>query len=341
MRRWPIIGHDWAVRQLQMAIMRADVPHALLITGPESGGKTTLAHTLTQALLCTAAPEERPCGACLACRKVDSGNHPDVMSIGPEEKGRALKIEYIRAVESFLALTPNEGAHKIALVRNFELATPGAANALLKTLEEPPAYAHLILMATNTESLLPTIISRSQQIHLRPLAKSIIEQALIKRWELTPERAERLARIAGGRLGWAVRAATETAYLERMEGAVATLLDLVQQDIPARFEAAASLAKNDALLAEALEYWLAAWRDVLLIQANNLTAVTYREHQATLQTIAQRVEVSTTVDVLEMLEEAQIALQRNANTQLLTENVVLTLPHLRGLDPAPAQEIEF
>lgn len=337
MRRWPIIGHDWAVGQLQMALLRDDVPHALLITGPESGGKMTLAHTLTQALLCTAAPEERPCGACLACRKVDSGNHPDVMPIGPEEKGRALKIEYIRAVESFLALTPNEGAHKIALVRNFELATPGAANALLKTLEEPPAYAHLILMATHTESLLPTIISRSQQINLRPLAKSTIEQALIERWELAPEKAERLARISGGRLGWAVRAATEAAYLERMEEAVATLLDLLQQDIPARFEIAEALAKNDARLAEALEYWLTAWRDVLLIQANNLAAITYRERQAMLQSIAQRVEVSTTVAALNILEEAQIALQKNANTQLLIENTVLTLPYLRGLKPAPAQ----
>ena len=222
-------------------------------------------------------------------------------------------------------------------MRNFERATIGAANALLKTLEEPPAYAHLILMATNTESLLPTIISRSQQINLRPLAKSIIEQALIERWELTPEKAERLARIAGGRLGWAVRAATETAYLERMEHAVATLLDLLHQDIPTRFEVAKSLAKDDAQLAESLEYWLAAWRDVLLIQANNLAAVTYREHESTLKTIAQRVEVSTTVDVLEMLEQAQVALQKNANTQLLTENVILTLPYLRGLEPAPAQ----
>ncbi len=341
MRTWPIIGHDWAVRQLQMAIMHGDVPHALLITGPESGGKTTVAHTLTQALLCTAEPEKRPCGACLACRKVDSGNHPDVMTIGPEEKGRALKIEYIRAVERFLALTPNEGAHKIALVRNFELANRSAANALLKTLEEPPAYAHLILMATNTASLLPTIISRSQQINLRPLAKSIIEQALIERWELTPEQAERLARIAGGRLGWAVRAATETAYLERMDHAVATLLDLLHQDIPTRFEAAELLAKDDAQLADALEYWLTTWRDVLLIQANNLAAVTYREHQATLQTVAQRVEISITVEVLEMLEKAQIALQQNANTQLLIENVVLTLPYLRGLEPAPAQAIEI
>jgi len=337
MRTWPIIGHEWAVRQLQMALMRDDVPHALLITGAENGGKMTLAHTLTQALLCTAPPEDRPCGACLACRKVESGNHPDVMSIGPEEKGRALKIEYIREVESFLALTPKEGAHKVALVRNFELATIGAANALLKTLEEPPAYAHLILMATNTESLLPTIVSRSQQINLRPLAKSIIEQALIERWELASEKAERLARIAGGRLGWAVRAATETAYLERMEDAVETLLNLLHQDIPARFEMAASLAKDDAQLADALEYWLAAWRDVLLIQTNNLAAVTYREHQSTLQTIAQRVDVPITVDVLEMLEEAQVALQKNANTQLLTENVILTLPHLPELKASLAQ----
>ena len=133
MTKWAVIGHDWAVRQLQTAVAHDEVPHALLITGPESVGKTTLARTLVAALLCQLREGDRPCSTCLACRKLASGNHPDFMMIAPEEQGGSLKIDQIRSVERFLTLTPNESTHKIALINNFERATIGAANALLKT----------------------------------------------------------------------------------------------------------------------------------------------------------------------------------------------------------------
>jgi len=207
MKTWPVVGHQWAVQGLRHAVARDEIPHALLITGPASVGKHTLAQQLVAAMLCQ-ADNDKPCGTCLACRKLRSGNHPDYMVVEPEGSTARLKIDQIRPVERFLALTPKEGARKVVLISDFERATIGAANALLKTLEEPPFYAHLILLATDADLLLPTIVSRSQQIGLRPLPSRLVAEALVSEWLVEPGLAERLARISGGRVGWAVRAAT-------------------------------------------------------------------------------------------------------------------------------------
>lgn len=329
MTTWPIVGHDWAVRQLQVALARNDVPHALLITGPESVGKMTLARVLTGALLCKGPEEDRPCGVCLSCRKLASGNHPDFMLVAPEARESRLKIDQIRAVERFLALTPNESAHKIALIDGFERATIGAANALLKTLEEPPPYAHLVLLAQDADLLLPTIVSRAQQLALRPLSRSVVERALIQQWHIPAEQAGYLARISGGRMGWAIRAATEPAYHQRMSTALAMLIELLNQDLPSRFAVAQTLVRDAEIeLGEVLEYWLTGWRDVVLLQTGNAEAVTYFNHRETLAAIAQNLPLNSAVAAVKALEQCREALQRNANTQLQIENLLLNLPSL-------------
>lgn len=329
MGQWPVIGHDWAVRQLQQAVAAGEVPHALLITGPESVGKSTLALTVAAALLCTAPSPERPCGTCSACRRVASRNHPDLLVVEPEAEGGSIKIEPIRDLERFMILTPAEARSKLAIVQHFERATPSAANALLKTLEEPPAYAHLILLATDADTLLPTVVSRSQHCALRPLSRLAVQQALQQRWGAASDVAERLARLSCGRLGWAVQSLTDPQRRQQMEEAVLKWLALLRQELPARFEAAAELARDAVQLALVLEMWQLVWRDVLLLQTENAEGMTYLEQQVALREVAAGVTVEQTVTALKTLEQAQEALRRNANALLLTENLLLDLPTLR------------
>jgi DNA polymerase-3 subunit delta' len=329
MTTWNIVGHDWAVQQLQVALNHNETPQALLITGPENVGKMTLARIVSNALLCKGPTDQRPCGVCLACRKFASGNHPDFMIVEPEEQGGNLKIDQIRAVERFLALTPNESAHKIALISAFERATIGAANALLKTLEEPPAYAHLILLAQDADLLLPTIVSRSQQIALRPLSRVMIEEALRTRWNVPEEQAGHLARISGGRMGWAIRAATEAEYQQRMDNALTLLLSLLKQDLPSRFDAVQTLMRDASVrLDETLAYWLTGWRDVVLIQTGNEQRITHQRYHDALMQIAQHISLNDAINTLKALEACQDVLQRNANAQLWMENLLLNLPDL-------------
>ncbi|MBN2006339.1 MAG: DNA polymerase III subunit delta' [Anaerolineae bacterium] len=325
---WPIVGHAWAVRQLQLAVQRDEVPHAILFSGPESVGKMTLARTVGAALLCDNHDGHRPCGVCLACRKLASGNHPDFLLVEPEDKAGSLKVEQIRDLERFLALTPHESTCKIVLIRAFEKATIGAANALLKTLEEPPPYAHLLLLAEDADLLLPTIVSRSRQIHLRPLSTRSVAKALVERWQVSEPVAECLARISGGRIGWAVKAVTEPEHRQSMEQALTTLLEILRQDLPTRFETAHTLAQASVQLEEILAYWITAWRDVLLLQTGTATPIVHQEYDGALRQLARDLDLQITVQTLEELERTQTALHRNANTQLLVENLLLILPTL-------------
>jgi len=327
MKPWSVVGHDWAVQQLRHAVAQDDAPHALLITGPQSVGKQTLAQQLVSTLLCRAeAADDRPCGTCLSCRKLTSGNHPDHLAVAPEDAKARLKIERIREVERFLALTPIESPCKVALIGDFERATIGAANALLKTLEEPPSYAHIILLATDADLLLPTIVSRAQQIVLRPLPSRLIADALVDRWDVEPGLAARLARISGGRMGWAVRAATEPGVYERMQGALERLVTVLGEALPARFVTAKEMAKERDALTETLEIWLTLWRDVLLLHLDGGGALTHRDHRRIIEVIVRGTDVGQVVGVLTALDDAQSALTANANAQLLVENLLLNLP---------------
>lgn len=322
---WPVVGHQWAVQRLRQAVVRDEIPHALLITGPASVGKHTLTQQLVTAMFCR-ADTDKPCGTCLACRKLRSGNHPDYLVVEPEGATARLKIDQIRPVQRFLALTPKEGARKVVLISDFERATIGAANALLKTLEEPPSYAHLILLATDADLLLSTIVSRSQTIVLRPLSNRLVAEALVSEWLVEPGLAARLARISGGRMGWAVRAATHAETYGQMQTALELLVEILGQDLPTRFERAKALVGGHAALPETLEYWLTFWRDVLLLHSQNDAALMHIELRQTLEAVAGATDMERTVQVLSALEHAQSALLSNANKQLLVESLLLDMP---------------
>jgi DNA polymerase-3 subunit delta' len=327
MSDWNIIGHTWAVQQMKLAVERGTLPHALLITGPESIGKETLALTIAQAMLCTATPKtERPCGQCSACHRVESGNHPDLFLVTPEEKGRGVKIDQIRELQRALSLTPNESPYKVGIITHFELATNSASNALLKTLEEPPAYAHLILLTTSSDLLLPTIVSRTQQLPLHPLNRTTVEEGLMKQRHISAARAQRLARLSGGRIGWAIQALDTPQHLTQMEDSVQLLFHLLKSDLPTRFDVAEELAEKDSDAPQVLEYWRRTWRDVLLLQSENGDAITHSEQGQHLEEIAGQVALHATVDTLHQIEATQTALRRNGNTRLHLEALVLNLP---------------
>ena len=154
---WPVYGHDWAVAQLGKSMDFGRVRHAYLITGAESIGKSTLAHLFAMALNCTHPDEAaRPCGECRSCHLIFSGNHPDILYAEQDPSTGALKIDAIRAVMRSLAMKPFEARYRIAIFDHFDAAQPRAQDALLKTLEEPPPSAILILTATREEALLST-----------------------------------------------------------------------------------------------------------------------------------------------------------------------------------------
>jgi len=324
---WGIVGHEWAVRSLKQAVVSESISHAYLLTGPPGGGKTTLARTLAAALLCQAEAEKRPCDDCRACRLIASGNHPDLHIIESEHIGASLKIAQVRELQHQLALTPVESVWRIAILRRFEEATTSAANALLKTLEEPPSYVVLAILADDADLLLPTIVSRCQQIPLRPLSVALVQQALAEQWGAEPKKAELLAHLSGGRLGWAVRTLGDEKALQRRERRLDALDQLVGAPIVERFRYAETLARDPVATQETLDLWIGWWRDVLLVAADADASLTNVDRLNGLRDHARRFGWAQSSAVVEALRSAAKKLKQNANPRLTLEVLMLDLPH--------------
>ncbi|MBI2976396.1 MAG: DNA polymerase III subunit delta' [Chloroflexi bacterium] len=328
MTHWNIVGHARAVAALNRDLHTDRLRHAYLFAGPAAVGKRTLALAFIQAILCDT---RAACGHCRPCRLVQSGNHPDVITVAPVVSGKTIRtekitIDRIRELNRALSLKPVEAARRIGLVTNFETANDEAANAFLKTLEEPPGNALLILTTDSPELLLPTITSRCEAVTLRPVPLAALRQALTERWRAPAERADLLARLSGGRPGWAV-AATESTFERRRQR-----LDDLQQLLPAarsaRFAYAEGLAKDRAALRETLELWLSWWRDVLLVASGASALPVNSDQVEALRRVAAILGLDSAAQAVAAVQRALAALSRNANARLAMEVLLLDLPKL-------------
>jgi DNA polymerase-3 subunit delta' len=327
---WPVYGHDWAVEHLRKGLAHSRIRHAYLITGPESVGKETLARAFAQTLNCTNPDEAaRPCGECRSCKLIASGNHPDLLFSELDANTGALKIEEIRSVSQRLSLKPYEARYRIAILRDFDHARGQAQDALLKTLEEPPPQALLILLAPAAEVLLPTITSRSQMIPLRPIAADVVAAILIEHKGASPEQADLLAGLCGGRVGWAIRALEDPELLEQRERALSLLENLLDVTRAKRFDLADDLSKDKLGLYPLLELWQSYWRDVVLMCQNAPVQPANRDRRDQIERLSARLTPEEALGALEATRTMLRNLSMNLNLRLALEVMFLDYPGLR------------
>ncbi|GAB4520898.1 MAG: DNA polymerase III subunit delta' [Anaerolineales bacterium] len=332
---WDIIGHEWAVRLLQNHIRSGRRQHAYLFTGPQGVGRRTLALRLAQALNCPSPQAPGiPCGVCTTCRQIAALQHPDLYVIEAERSGGTLKVEQIRELQHNLALAPYAGAYKIALLLRFEEAHPSAANALLKTLEEPPPRVILLLTASDPDALLPTIVSRCEVLRLRPLAVETLSQALQNQRQIPPETARLVAHTSDGRPGYAIRLHERPEHIEARRQALATLFDLLPANRVARFAAAETLAAGRDTLSETLLLWLSLWRDVLLCSSGARLPLTNLDYEAQIRALGAALPIEAADACLKSLQITLERIEKNVNPRLALEVFLLDMPRLAGIPEA-------
>jgi DNA polymerase-3 subunit delta' len=253
--------------------------------------------------------------------------HPDLSIVQAETEGGTLKVDQVREVRRALALKPYQAAYRVALFLRFQEASEGAANALLKTLEEAPAYAILVLTADTPEQLLPTITSRCEVLRLRPLSVETI-QTHLQAHGADPERARLIAHVSGGRPGYALQLLKNESALEFRAERLADLGALLASTRVQKFDYAEKMAKDKESMRQTLLVWLSYWRDVLLRASGANIPIANIDQNESISLLADRLQLGRSKQVVSELELALKRLERNVNPRLLAEVLLLDLPQV-------------
>jgi DNA polymerase-3 subunit delta' len=334
---WPILGHPWAADLLANHIAHESVRHAYLFCGPAGVGRRTLALRFAQALNCLQPPAPgQACGLCRMCEQTWRQQQPDLHIIQIAEDAQTIKIEQVRELQRLLALSPYQARYRIALFLGFEKATPGAQNALLKTLEEAPEKAILLLTADSPDNLLPTITSRCEVLRLRPMKIEHLTESLVTNQHLPDPEATLLAHIAGGRTGLALSLIDNQTARDERKFWLENLSVALNGGIIERFNLAERLSKDKNRLRAGMRTWLTYWRDLMLVTAHANAPLTNLDYVEPLEAVATQIDFDTARRAASALEAALEDIDFNVNPRLLVEVALLDWPKITAVD-SPAR----
>ncbi len=315
-----IIGHKQQKNILLKALDSQHVAHAYLFEGPDGIGKRMMALAFVRTILCK---DGTGCGKCHSCLKVDHENHPDIHLLTAD--GAAIKIAQIRSLQQELSLRPLESHYKICLIDGAEHFTNGAANALLKTLEEPQPGTIMILLTNHPEKLLPTIRSRCQRLPFSRLPKQQLAIMLAQKLELDDTTATVLAALSEGSFKKAL-GSNRDLFLEKRPKLIQSLSALSAGSTIPTFSFADELEMEKETLTDILDIFQSFYRDILLLKHNrpeeelvNLDLLEVLRHQNDLTTSA------SLLVKLKALDSARFHLQRNVNRRLALEVMLMRI----------------
>ena len=316
-----IMGHDRIIEVLRRSLCNGKTAHSYLFEGVPGSGRKKTAMMLIQALFCTALPDDA-CGACPSCRKIESGNHPDIHHIAPLPDKRDISIDQLRELQHILSLRPYEAPRKVCIIDPAERMSVNAANSLLKTLEEPPGNALIILLTENAGMLLSTVRSRCQLIRFAPLSPEHIV-TLLERNGMASEAATLIAPMSGGSLQRALELDNESLVVRR-EAVLSRVSQLSHNRIATIFDAAEELSGTRDATLELLDMLLSFFRDAVHLGAGNREIVN-RSVRPAIESIAAQRSFPRNLELLERINATKRDVQRNANPKLALDNLFMAM----------------
>ena len=299
----------------------------ILITGPSGIGRRTLALRFAQSLNCNKSPlPGQPCRICPTCKRIEQMQHPDLAIVMAEREGVRLKIDQVRELQHSLSLAPYEARYRVALILRFEEAQSSTANAMLKTLEEPPEHVVVILTANSAENLLPTIVSRCEVLRLRSMSMDETAIGLQTIKGVPKDLSERLSHISDGRPGYAIRLFEQPGLLEQRQSWLDDLIQLMGESRRERFAFVRSFVENKEDLRGELQVWLTFWRDVLISTSGMNVQITNLDYMNQVQKLVSITNLQKAHFHVNAIERTIEYIDRNVNTRLALEVLVMDFP---------------
>lgn len=320
-----VVGHKDIIQYIENAVSMDKVSHAYILNGERGSGKKMLASLFAMTLLCEKKGPE-PCNTCHSCKQAESGNHPDIIRV-THEKPNTISVDDIREqVNNTIMIKPYQGPYKIYIIDRAELMSVQAQNALLKTIEEPPEYAVIMLLTENAESLLPTINSRCVMLKLRNIKDKLIKKYLMEVLEIPDYKAEVCTAFAQGNMGRAIMLAHSEHFNEIKDEAVQLLKYIHEMELSEVVAAVNNITAYKLEITDYLDIIMIWYRDVLLYKATkDIDRVVFKDQVNYIREQAKTSSYEGIELVLSSLEKAKARLKANVNFELVMELLFLTI----------------
>ncbi len=320
-----IIGQEQIKAHLQGALESKKVSHAYIINGEKSSGKEFIARIFAMALQCEQEGTD-PCNECRSCKQALSGNQPDILYVS-HEKPNTISVDDIRVqINNNVAVKPYSSRYKVYIINEAEKMTPQAQNALLKTLEEPPEYVVILLLVSNVNTLLPTVLSRCVLLNMKPVRDSLMKKYLMEELRVPDYKADVCVAFARGNVGKA-KALASSEEFENVKSEALGLLKYVQDmEIPEIVMAIKRIGEYRLEVNDYLDILAIWYRDVLLFKATaDVNHLVFREEIQTIRKVAGRSSYEGIENVIRALDKAKRRLDANVNFDLAMELLFLEM----------------
>ncbi|WZL73421.1 DNA polymerase III subunit delta' [Clostridiaceae bacterium 35-E11] len=318
-----IIGQEQVIYYLKQTIINKKIAHAYIFEGPPEVGKGMAALAFAKGIQCKNYGQDA-CNICSACVKANRSNHPDIKIIEPE--GKSIKNRQIEEFQQDLLRKPYESNRKIYIIKKANDMTISAQNRLLKTLEEPPPYAVILLMSTNVNSFLPTIKSRCQIVKFRRVGEKDIQLFMMKKYGICEEEARVFAAFSDGIPGRAMKLKESEEFKIKREKTIEIIEELMQNNPLKAFEFVDFFQQNKDNIDEILDFMLFWFRDmVILIETGTEKFLINLDKKNNLQKHLHCIGFEKITNIIEIIEKTKNDIKANVNFQLAVEMMLLNI----------------